>query len=183
MRFFVPFGTDEAYFKLTLEGGASVSFLTLTVNDKPSEPVKLCGVADGGLSAYAPKNTAPAVLAAVKAGFNAVVFDLEQSRDGVIVATTDPIYARIPDGADSSKVAITIRLNRWTRARFPTSFIRERAFSRLKMRSRCARITPLRPISVCTAKNSDSKILKMRSARRGKAIITSLRTAKETPAK
>ena len=99
MRFFVPFGTDEAYFKLTLEGGASVSFLTLTVNDKPSEPVKLCGVADGGLSAYAPKNTAPAVLAAVKAGFNAVVFDLEQSRDGVIVCHDGSDLCSHTDGA------------------------------------------------------------------------------------
>lgn len=85
MRFFVPFGADEAYLKLTLEGGASVSFLTLTVNDKNVGPAELCGVADGGLSAYAPKNTSPAVLAAVKAGFKAIVFDVEQSRDGVIV--------------------------------------------------------------------------------------------------
>lgn len=85
MRFFVPFGVDEAYFTLTLEGGASVSFLTLTVVDKPIGKTALAGVADGGLSAYAPENTAPAVLAAVKAGFNAIAFDLEQSRDGVIV--------------------------------------------------------------------------------------------------
>ena len=88
--FFVPFGVDEAYLSLTFSGGASATFFSLEVTaGSPAEP--LAAVADGGLSAFAPKNTVSAILAARKAGFKAIALDVMQTADGALICCDQPV--------------------------------------------------------------------------------------------
>lgn len=98
--FFVPFGVDEAYLSLTFSGGASATFFSLEVDSRSfDEP--LTAVADGGLSAFAPKNTVSAILAAQKAGFKAIALDVMQTADGALICCDQPV---LRDGEREIKV-------------------------------------------------------------------------------
>ena len=60
LRFFIPFGVNEAYITLECERGATVSVLSLssqTDGYTGAADAEVKYIADGGMSAYAPKNT------------------------------------------------------------------------------------------------------------------------------
>ncbi len=101
LRYFIPFGADEAYVTLNIERGATVSLLGLTAEtgayagEEEESPV--C-IADGGLSAYAPKNTMPAYLAAMRAGFRRIIVDVGLTADGEIVCSDGSVLSAVSDG-------------------------------------------------------------------------------------
>lgn len=100
-HFFIPFGVDEAYIVLECEGGASLSVLKMTASVDYVAHNAGSGtgsIADGGLSAYAPKNSMSAFLAAKRAGFKRVLIDVDITRDGVLIAHDGRRLSACSDG-------------------------------------------------------------------------------------
>lgn len=107
LRYFIPFGVDEAYVTVDCEGGAVVSLLSLEVttsgNNLPDGNDCPECVADGGLSAYAPKNTMPAFLAAMRAGFKKIALDASVTKDGEIVCYDGKVLSSVSDGEGDAR--------------------------------------------------------------------------------
>lgn len=101
LRYFIPFGVDEAFVTVKGRGGASVSMLALAVETSafsvPDDGGIEC-IADGGLSAYAPGNTMPALLAAMRAGFRKIIVDAAKTADGEIVCSGAGNLSAVSDG-------------------------------------------------------------------------------------
>jgi glycerophosphoryl diester phosphodiesterase len=72
-------------------------------------PPRPWNIAHRGASAYAPENTVPAFVLAVQQGAHFVEFDLQRTKDGVIVCLHDPTLERTTDVArifpDRARVA------------------------------------------------------------------------------
>ena len=107
LAYFIPFGVDEAYVVIRGTSGATVSVLAMTVETGSApaagqEDSYDC-VADGGLSAYAPKNTMPALLAAMRAGFRKIIVDADVTYDGHIICYDGAPLARVSDGEGEAK--------------------------------------------------------------------------------
>lgn len=107
LAYFIPFGVDEAYVVIRGTAGASVSVLALTVetgNAPNAGQTDLYDcIADGGLSAYAPKNTMPALLAAMRAGFRKIIVDADVTGDGHIVCYDGTPLNRTSNGEGEAK--------------------------------------------------------------------------------
>lgn len=106
LRFFIPFGVNEAYITLECERGATVSVLSLssqTDGYTGAADAEVKYIADGGMSAYAPKNTMPAFLAAMRAGFRSIIADVCVTADGELVCNDGKLLSASSDGEGFAK--------------------------------------------------------------------------------
>lgn len=101
LHFLIPFGVDEAFVTVMVEGGAALSVLELTADvsftARTGEGGVEC-VSDGGLSAYAPKNSTSAILAGIKAGYTRIIIDADMTLDGELIAYGGENLSSCSDG-------------------------------------------------------------------------------------